>query len=86
MLEEIHPIDDTPICIAFPWLGVFTKCGVPNYPQYNKDKQADEGENHALDGENSEPLLKKKTTMMVNGKEVKKKSKKKKKNNIKDQA
>ena len=84
LLEEIHPLEDTPICVAFPWLGIFTMCGVPNYPKYRKDQEAEE--NHGLDSEVNAPLLKKKTTMMVNGKEVKKKSKKKKKNNINDPA
>lgn len=82
MLEELHPIDDTPWCVAFPMLGCFTACGVGNYPKYRKDQQAEE--NHGLDAETNEPLLSKKTTMMVGGKEVKKKSKKKKKNNIQD--
>jgi len=86
LLEEIHPIDDTPFCVAFPWLGVFTMCGVPNYPKYRKDQVAEEGENHGLDKETGEPLLARKKTMLVNGKEVVKKSKKKKKNNVQDQA
>ena len=87
MLEEIHPLEDTPICVAFPWLGIFTMCGVPNYPKTRKEREAAEAaENHGLDSEVKDPLLKKKTTMMVNGKEVKKKSKKKKKNNINDPA
>ena len=84
MLRELHPIDDTPICVAFPWLGVFTKCGVPNIPEY-RDKQ--DGENHTLGNESTVSLLEgqkkeKKETYMVNGKEFKKKSKKSKKNNL----
>ena len=57
-------------------------CGVPDYPKRKLDKEED---NHGLDSEVNDPLLKKKTTMMVNGKEVKKKNKKKKKNNIQDE-
>ena len=55
-------------------------CGVPDYPKRRSEETSEE--NHSLDAETNQPLLKKKTTMMVNGKEVKKKSKKKKKNNI----
>lgn len=84
MLEELHPIEDTPICAAFPWLGVFTSCGVPNVPKRRSEIEA-EAENHALDSENNAPLLKKKTTIIINGKEVEKKKRKKKKNNIANQ-
>ena len=65
LLEEIHPLDDTPLCVAFPWLGVFTMCGVPNYPRSRADEAA-----AAAAASTEEPLLKKKKTMIVNGKEV----------------
>lgn len=69
-------MEDTPICVAFPLLGVFTACGVPNMPKYrNRD-------NSGLGKDPEEPLLKHKTTMMVGGKEITKRKKKKKKNNI----
>ena len=65
--------------MAFPWLGIFTKCGIPNYPKYRHEH---EDENHSLNHETGEPLLSKKNTMSVGGKEIAKKSKKKKKNNM----
>ena len=59
---------------------MLTKCGLPDYPKYRGSH--DEDENHSLDHNSEEPLLKKKTTMNVGGKEIAKKSKKKKKNNM----
>jgi hypothetical protein len=78
----LHPIGDTPICAAFPWLGVLTKCGVPNFPKSRADKVREEEENHSLNAETEAPLLKKKTTISIGGKEIAKKSKKQKKNNL----
>merc|ERR1712156_958993 len=52
LLDELHPVEDTPLCVAFPWLGVFTKCGVPEYPKYRN--RPDEG---ALGDQTQEPLL-----------------------------
>ena len=42
LLNELHPIEDTPICVAFPWLGAFTFCGIPNYPKSKSEKAAKE--------------------------------------------
>ena len=79
MLEEIHPIEDTPLCVAFPWLGCFTMCGT--YPKYRSDQVSEAHfEHHSLDADNTEPMLQKKKTIVVNGKEIAKKAKKKKKN------
>ena len=75
MLDELHPVEDTPLCIAFPWLGVFTKCGIPDYPKYRN--RPDEG---ALGDQTQEPLL------QDDKAEKKKKKKKKKKNAIKNKA
>ena len=62
-------MEDTPVCIAFPWLGVFTKCGVPLYPKYaNRDELS------SLGNQKNEPLL-------ASEKEKKKKKKKNKKKN-----
>lgn len=79
LLDELHPLDDTPLCTVYPLLGVFTKCGVPECP---KKRTKTDDENHSLGAENEDPLLKRKKTMTVNGKEVSKKKKKKKKNNL----
>lgn len=80
-MEELHPLDDTPLCTVYPLLGCFTYCGVEPCP---KKRAKTEDENHSLGNENDAPLLKKKKTMTVNGKEVAKKKKKKKKNNLND--
>lgn len=83
LLDELHPIEDTPVCIAFPWLGCFTMCGVGEYPKRRSNQDGEE--RHSIDAETNEPLLSKKNTVIINGKEVAKKQKKKKKNNMKNQ-
>ena len=42
LLDELHPVEDTPLCVAFPWMGIFTKCGIPNMPEY-RNRGGDEG-------------------------------------------
>ena len=79
MLEELHPIENVPICEAYPLLGKLNCC-LPAYPS-PPEKQPD-GNDSGI----TEPLLEgKKDTITINGKEVKKKSKKKKKNNVKNE-
>jgi len=71
LLEELHPLEKTPVREAFPWFGAVT-C-------YKKEAKV-EGE-----GADTEALLKEKEkakTVMINGKEIVKKPPKKKKNPI----
>lgn len=72
-LEELHPLETTPIREAFPWLGAVT-C-------YSKPASSGVSPTNA---DNEKGLLadEKKGVVMINGKEIKKKSAKKKKNNI----
>mmetsp|Transcript_3107 Transcript_3107/g.3640 ORF Transcript_3107/g.3640 Transcript_3107/m.3640 type:complete len:211 (+) Transcript_3107:14-646(+) len=74
LLEELHPLETTPICEAFPWLGAAV-C-------YRQKGQA------AVDGEyiadNEAGTTEKSKKVMINGKEIVKKTPKKKKNPLGD--
>ena len=51
----MHPIEDTPLCVAFPWISFLTGCGVPEYPKYRNRPDEEAGD------EEAKPLLSQKT-------------------------
>lgn len=77
LLEELHPIENTPICRVFPVLG-YLCCCLPDWPKDPKNAQQVDNEAPLVDG--------KKETLVIAGKEVKKKGKKPKKNNVGEEA
>ena len=70
LLEELHPLEKTPFCEAFPWFGAMV-CY-----QKRQEAKTDEADNEA------QLLNEKPKTVTINGKEIVKKPPKKKKNNI----
>ena len=75
MLEELHPLEKTPICVAFPWLGTATCYKAKDEAAVNDEFVAD---NEGLLAE------KKGKKVMIGGKEVVKKTPKKKKSALND--
>ena len=69
LLEELHPLEKTPLREAFPWLGTATCYS----KQSGSASQVEVADHHSQ-------LLEKKKSLKVGGKEIVKKSKKKKKN------
>ena len=90
LLDDLHPLRNTPICKAFPWMGIFTLCGVPDYPQPIQNQEAKANSQVMMESASADqidaPLLSKKTTMIVNGREVVKRTKRKPKSAIGDKA
>lgn len=76
LLEELHPLEETPWCEVFPWVGAAV-C------YRRKDAAAVDGEYVA---DNEAGTTEKSNKIMINGKEVVKKAPKKKKNPIGDAA
>ena len=72
LLEELHPLENTPAQEAFPWLGAITCYKGKAAPQVSE-------------ADHEAQLLADKKTIIVGGKEVKKRAPKKKKNNLDDE-
>jgi len=66
LLEELHPIEHTPICVAYPAIG-YLCCCLPAYPRPRNKVSL------GLENDPEEPLLQKKKTLKINGKEKAKK-------------
>lgn len=43
LLDEIHPIEDTPLCVVFPWLKCLSCC-CGQFPKYRSQIRAEEEE------------------------------------------
>lgn len=78
LLEELHPLEKTPVCEVFPWLGAAV-C-------YRRKDDAAVNDEFVADNERLVDGEKKGKTVTIGGKEVVKKAPKKKKDPLGDKA